>query len=275
VTANDAFKVYLVLFDDAGTIRLGAINPMLSGTLSSSPIASSTAEGGAGAADSARVFYTGTAVTSKAYVILGYADYPSGLATAGTWNVSPTTIQLSGGDVAGPGLTPGLVRIMSQTASSSASLTFTTQVTSLFRAYLFEWENIIPATNNTDLYLQVSTDGGSTYKATSYLSVSHTASSDTTDAASAQTTGIVLGIGLSNSANGGGSGEARLFKPSGGGRAWVTFHGIHLVNGDTTVRSTSGGGAWNSAAAVNAVRFLMSSGNIASGKVTMYGMTDS
>lgn len=92
-----AFRVWAVLFDDAGIYRLGLIN-CLSGTapslsiypLGKWPIASSTAEGGAGAADLAAVFYTDVAVVSKAYAILGYATWEPGLTTAGTWNAVPT-----------------------------------------------------------------------------------------------------------------------------------------------------------------------------------------
>ena len=103
---NTACRIWIVLFDDGGTIRMGAIN-CLSGTsiypLGQVPRASSTAEGGAGGADSAQTFYTGTAVTNKAYVILGYATYESGLVTAGSWNVSPDRIQLYGPGVPLPG----------------------------------------------------------------------------------------------------------------------------------------------------------------------------
>jgi hypothetical protein len=101
-----AARAWIVIFDDGGTLRLGAIN-CRSGTnvypLGRNPIASSTAEGGAGAADSAQVFYTGTAVTSKPYVILGLATYESGVATAGAWNASPTSIQLFGPGIPLPG----------------------------------------------------------------------------------------------------------------------------------------------------------------------------
>lgn len=100
------FRLWLVLFDDAGTVRLGAIN-CLSGTniypLGQVPRASSTAEGGAGAADSAHVFYTGTAVSSKAYTVLGFASYESGLTAAGAWNASPTVLQLYGSGMKLPG----------------------------------------------------------------------------------------------------------------------------------------------------------------------------
>lgn len=101
------FKFWLVLFDDAGTIRMGAIN-CVSGSniypLGQLPRATTAAEGGAGGADTAQTFYTGTAIASaSAYVILGYVTYESGLVTAGTYNVSPTRIQLYGVGVPLPG----------------------------------------------------------------------------------------------------------------------------------------------------------------------------
>jgi len=96
-SSSTAFRVWIVAFNDGGTIRLGVIN-CRSGTtlypLAAWGIASSTAEGGSGGADSAQVFYTGTAVTSKAYVVLGYATWESGLGTAGTWSSGPTRVEL-------------------------------------------------------------------------------------------------------------------------------------------------------------------------------------
>jgi hypothetical protein len=107
-TANSvAFRVWAVMFDDAGTYRLGLINCLttVAGAgagrdvtaiypLQAWGIASSTAEGGAGAADSAQTFYTGTAIASKAYTTLGYATWETGLAAAGTWSAGPTRVQL-------------------------------------------------------------------------------------------------------------------------------------------------------------------------------------
>ena len=82
-----AFSLWVVAFDDGGVIRLGVINCL--STLGIYPlqqqgIASSTAEDNA--ADSAHVFYTGTAVSSKPYIVLGRLIWNSGLVTAGTWN---------------------------------------------------------------------------------------------------------------------------------------------------------------------------------------------
>lgn len=100
------FKAWLVLFDDAGTIRLGAIN-CLSGKsvyrLGQFPIASAVSEGGAGAADSAHVFYANATVTSKPYLPFAVASYESGLSAAGSWNASPTRLQLYGHGLPLPG----------------------------------------------------------------------------------------------------------------------------------------------------------------------------
>ena len=94
--ANGApFRVWVVLFNDAGTFRLGAIKCALSDGvygLQDNVLESSTAEGGAGAADSSGVIYTGTAVTSKAMRVLGYLEYT--LTTAGTWDTAPSIINI-------------------------------------------------------------------------------------------------------------------------------------------------------------------------------------
>jgi len=124
-TSATAGRLWIVAFDDAGTIRLGAIN-CLSGTsiyaLRDSLLVSSTAEGGAGAADSAQVFYTGTAVTTKALRILGYMEWSAGLTTAGTWDIVPTNIQLFG-----PGVSlPGNVVAESYSATGTNASTTTT-----------------------------------------------------------------------------------------------------------------------------------------------------
>jgi len=94
-TSGTPFRVWIVIFNDAGTLRLGAINCSTATAiypLADDMLASSTAEGGAGAADSAGVIYTGTAVTSKAMRVLGYMEFS--LTTAGTWDEAPDKPQL-------------------------------------------------------------------------------------------------------------------------------------------------------------------------------------
>ncbi len=127
VTSNIAFRIWIVLFDDGGTLRLGAINcrtttqiyPLLQGQ-----VKSSTAEGGAGAADSAGVFYTGSAVSSKAYRILGYMEWESGLATAGTWASGPTRIVLFGPGTPLPGQVIQSARATTNSAASNNTTSY-------------------------------------------------------------------------------------------------------------------------------------------------------
>lgn len=45
-------------------------------------------------ATSVGTLYTSTGVTNDSVIIIGYADYATGLATAGTWATAPTTVQL-------------------------------------------------------------------------------------------------------------------------------------------------------------------------------------
>lgn len=87
-------RVWVVLFDDAGTIRLGAVCTQLSDgvyPLRDDVLSNSTAEGGGGGADSAGVIYTGTAVSAKALRVIGYVE--STQATAGTWATAPSLVQ--------------------------------------------------------------------------------------------------------------------------------------------------------------------------------------
>ena len=92
-----AHRLYVGICNDGGTLRPFIYNPLVSATFSLSGLQddllySSTAEGGAGGADSAQVLYSGTAFTTKAIRILGYVE--STQATAGTWATTPSKIHL-------------------------------------------------------------------------------------------------------------------------------------------------------------------------------------
>jgi hypothetical protein len=80
--------IYVYAFDNSGTVVLGASTAWFdNGT-----VQSSTAEGGAGAADSNRVIYTASAVTSKPIRLIG--RLATNQVTAGTWALAPTEIAL-------------------------------------------------------------------------------------------------------------------------------------------------------------------------------------
>ena len=121
-TNSTAFRLWLVSFNDAGVFRLAIIKCALSDGifgLQDDAIESSTAEGGAGAADSAGVFYTDAPVADRAMRVLGYLEYT--LTTAGTWNAAPSLISIySHGDRL-PGETVQVRH--SQTGAFAASFT--------------------------------------------------------------------------------------------------------------------------------------------------------
>lgn len=89
-----ASRIRAVVVDDGGTVVLGLYNSYNSSTkslvgLNEGAVYSTTAEGGAGAADSAQVIYTTAAKTSKAIREVAYMD--STQATAGTWATALTS----------------------------------------------------------------------------------------------------------------------------------------------------------------------------------------
>jgi len=128
-SSSTPFRVWVVAFNDSGTVRLGVINCLTSTGIT--PLyepapASSTAEGGAGGADNSGVIYTGTAVTTKSFRILGFLEYTTGLAVAGTWNVVPDILALAGPTTKKPG-----DKIQTQLTQSGALQTVTSSTISL------------------------------------------------------------------------------------------------------------------------------------------------
>ena len=89
-------RIVVLALNNAGTIELAAVNISGGNDLTETGVISTTAEGGAGAADSASVIYSTTARSNVAYRVIGYVE--STQATAGTWATAPSTIQGMGGE---------------------------------------------------------------------------------------------------------------------------------------------------------------------------------
>ena len=139
---------------------------------------------------------------------------------------------------------------------------------------------LVPATNNVNLCLRVSTDGGSTYDATSghydwatgrWIYTAGFSAAGGTD------TLLVVASGsteLSNNATYGGvSGSVKLFNPL-GGAAYPRFSGqfANEMSSYTSSMGTVFAGSYMETTPVNAFRVLFNSGNIASGTVRVYGL---
>jgi hypothetical protein len=176
----------------------------------------------------------------------------------------------------------GITFISSQTASNSASISFTSGLTSTYKAYKFVFSNIHPRTDNTTFQFNGSTDAGSNYnvtKTTTFFTANHLADDSYTtlqyDASQdlAQSTSF---LGLSYNALGNGSSESfagsmLLFNPSS-----TTYVKHFIVNGSTYYYdggelNTYVAGYCNTTSAVNAVQFKMASGNM-DGTIYLYGI---
>jgi hypothetical protein len=85
----------VLAINNAGTIELAAVNIAGGNNLDEAGMVNTTAEGGAGGADSATAVYSTTARTGVPFRVIGYIE--STQATAGTWATAPSTIQGCGG----------------------------------------------------------------------------------------------------------------------------------------------------------------------------------
>ena len=166
--------------------------------------------------------------------------------------------------------------LASAVAASSATIDFTAHITSGFDEYLITVANLVPATNASDLWLRVSTDGGSTFKAGAsdygYAQgggSSGAAAYNNGNAAGAQ---IAMAFSLSNTGAARPlSGEIRIFGPASSSEKMITWQ-LGFVDSAGVWRYAMGAGSYNATTVINAFRLMMSSGNIASGTIALYGL---
>lgn len=131
VSNNSPFRLWVGVFNDGGTARLLLTNCLVGGNspsrvygLDEGSVASGTQISSGSTA--AATLYTTAAVTSKAFRIIGYLEWSSGLATAGTFASAPTKIQLFGPGQRKPGDVVQRVRAATGTQTSTTSSTFQT-----------------------------------------------------------------------------------------------------------------------------------------------------
>jgi len=172
--------------------------------------------------------------------------------------------------------------ISTATASSSATLSFT-DIDDTYDEYVFKFINIHPATDAQTFQFNLSTDGGSNYNVTKTSTWFQSFHNEADSAASlsyengydlAQSTSdqpIVYQVGNGNDEQV--SGMIQLFNP-----ASTTFV-KHFIGRCSSYYYTNGNlcghfaGYGNTTSAVNAVIFKMSSGNIDSGVIKLYGIS--
>jgi len=185
-----------------------------------------------------------------------------------------------------------MVHIKTLTASSSSTLSFvhgsaSVVLDSTYPIYLFKFTSIHPSTDGVDFTFQGSTNTGSAYGVTStntyfnnYANEAGTATALGYEAVAdiAQGTGeieLIREEKLSADNDHCGSGELYLFNPSSTTYAkhyLATSQANHAA--EYTMNSFIGG-YFNTTSAIDAIRFKVNTGNMATGTIKLYGIKDS
>jgi len=175
-----------------------------------------------------------------------------------------------------------LVLISEQTASSSATIQFTSGIDSTYKEYIFKFINIHPETADANFQFDTSDDGGSSYdtaKTTTSFRARHKEDGSAAaleyrgNADQAAATYQTLAENLSTGNDDNGNGYLHLFNPS------STTFVKHFLGRFTSYQHSEGGnqdqftaGYVNITGAVNAVLFRFHTGDIDSGTIKMYGV---
>jgi hypothetical protein len=179
--------------------------------------------------------------------------------------------------------TGSMIFISKVTASSSATIDFTSGIDSTYKEYLFTFKNIHPATDNVSFQFQADTGTNTNYNQTitsTFFRALHTEDDSTgaevgyqTALDLAQSTGFqTFAANIGNDNDQHVSGTLHLFNPSS-----TTFvkHFKGRNNDSVYIDGSADiflAGYFNTTSAITRVRFKMSSGNIDAGDICLYGI---
>ena len=177
-----------------------------------------------------------------------------------------------------------IVKIAATTASSSASVSFTSGIDSTYKEYIFTFNNIHPQTDEKNFVFNLSTDSGSNYnvtKTTTFFRAQHLEGGNasvfeyvTADDLAQSTSDARISNLCGNDNDQCVSGFLHLFEPSS-----TTFVKNFISNVNSCFTNSEASvnlymsGYGNTTSAVDAITFKFDSGNIDSGTITMYGVT--
>jgi hypothetical protein len=217
---------------------------------------------------------TGVATLTTAYGVLCAGTTATGTVQTLSALGASTTVLTSNGAGALPSFQAAggggnWVKIAAATASASATVSFSNNLSATYNNYCVLFENVINATDAQSFLLRYGTGGTPTYQTSSYVGVTAT-----TNGIDASTYSAASTISFKNA-----TANATI-----GGHVFV--HNVNNANYKCTSSvlvgmgsgpiPTSGGfsGWWGGATTVlTSLRFLFASGNITSGDFTLYGLT--
>jgi len=174
-----------------------------------------------------------------------------------------------------------LVLLETQTVSSSSTVSFTSNIDSTYKEYIFKFIDIHMATSDASFTVNFR-DGGSNYDATktttffrayhneggSAQALTYSTSADLAQSTSAQA--IITSNGTDNDMSA--SGTLHLFDPSNTTFVKHFISNCHVYHKDDYSQRLLVAGYANVTAAIDGVQFGSSSGNIDAGTIKMYGV---
>ena len=176
----------------------------------------------------------------------------------------------------------GALKLLStQTASNSASVSFTSGIDSTYDEYAFYFVDINPATDVQKLTFQTSTDGGSSYAVnltSSSFRATHTEGGadgqldyDTGNDIANSTSFCPLSGTIGNGADECAAGKLHLYSPSSTSKVKHWMSTFNLVEASNATVHQLNAGYFNTTSAINAIQFKMGSGNF-DGNIYMFGV---
>jgi len=173
----------------------------------------------------------------------------------------------------------GSQRLLStQTASTSATIDFTSGIDNSYTNYLFTWTDLVPATDGTILNCRVSIASSFKSGASDYAWVTtgiRSGSATVVGAVDAADTAITLTAVNAIGAGTGESGSGQLFLSNPSGTAlhkYIRFSSSQQSS-DASVNSENGTGSYlTGVEAIDGLQFILASGNIVSGTFKLYGI---
>ena len=173
-----------------------------------------------------------------------------------------------------------LVLLSTQTASDDASISFTSDIDSTYKEYIFKFINMNPATDGGDWQWQA----GSTYNETitssaflAQLEEDHTGAGLSYRTSYDQAEGTAfqwLTASVGNASDESASGELHIFNPASTTYVKNFYSRVHSYSNADTGYSEDMfiAGYLNTTSAITQVQFKFDSGNINEGTIKMYGV---
>ena len=219
--------------------------------------------------------FTAYSVVCAGTTATGDFQNVSGVGTSGQVLTSNGAAALPTWQTPAAGGSGSLIYISTSTPSVASAASFTSGIGSSYPNYKVVGRNIVADTNATSLIAEISDDGGSTWKSSSYVMVGIYGNSGGLNK-STSTSSILLSESSGYYTSGVyGTFDLMIYNVGTSLQTGFTGNAGYPWTGDSGGQATfTFGGTYSSSITMNAIRFRMSSGNI-SGTFILYGIKNS